>query len=114
MMQCFVYSTNIMEALKVREHVDNWNDDRMGELATDVKAGFARVEAQMKEGFSRVDEEMRGGFARVEGQIKGVEDRSGARMDRLEDRQEKLQYWIWGIGGTLVVSVIAGVIAHFA
>ena len=85
------------------EHVDNWNDDRIGELATDVKAGFARVEAQMKEGLARVDQ-----------QIKEVEGRSAARTDRLEDRLEKLQYWIWGIGGTLVVSVIAGAIAHFA
>lgn len=81
-----------MEALKVSEHVDNWNDDRIGELARDVKAGFTRVE----------------------GQIKEVEGRSAARSDRLEDRLEKLQHWIWGIGATLVVSVIAGVVARFA
>jgi hypothetical protein len=103
MLQCFVYGTTIMEALKVREHVDSWNDDRIGELARDVKAGFARVEGQMREG-----------FARVEGQIKEVEGRSAARTDRLEDRLERVQYWIWGICGTLVVGVIVAVVTRFA
>jgi hypothetical protein len=29
-----------MEALKARDDVSSWNDDRLDELATDVKAGF--------------------------------------------------------------------------
>ena len=61
-MQCFVYSTSLMEALKVREHVDNWNDDRIGELAKDVKDGFAKVDAR----FEMVDQKIDAGFANVD------------------------------------------------
>ena len=47
-----------MEALKVSEHVDNWNDDRLDELSGRVDAGFAKVYQEMKNGFAKVDKEL--------------------------------------------------------
>lgn len=63
MLQCFVYSTNIMEALKARERMDSWNDDRLDELSGRVDAGFARVDQVMKAGFAKADQKMEAGFA---------------------------------------------------
>jgi hypothetical protein len=68
-----------MEALKARDDVSSWNDDRLDELARDVKAGFekvdarfdkvdarfAKVEGEMKEGFETVDQKIDAGFASV-------------------------------------------------
>jgi hypothetical protein len=94
----------------VGEHVENWNDYRIGDLGKDVKDGFEKVGREMKDGFEHLEGQMKENSATADAQIKEAEGRSVARMDRLESRLEKLQYWIWGIGATLVV----GVITHFA
>lgn len=190
MSQCVVYAAVIVEALKVSEQMDNWDDGRLNDLSLrvdngfkaadrrvdrfeqEVKIGFAKVderfdkvEREMKAGFARADDrlekaderadqrlekafekadlrlnqsieradlrlekamekadlrldkvirETKEGFAKVEVQIAAAEGRSVARMDRFEDRLEKPQYWIWGIGATLIVGIVVGVITHFA
>jgi hypothetical protein len=55
----------IMEALKVGEHVDKWNDDRLDELSGRVDAGFAKVDQEMKAGFAKADQKMEAGFAEL-------------------------------------------------
>lgn len=117
-----------MEALKVSRHVDNWNDDRLDELARGTKDGFAKVdtrfdkvEGEMKAGFAKLEREMKAGFeksdqrleaaiGKLSEQIKESEGRLEARMDRLESRRAKLQGWIWGIVGT----AFGALVSHFA
>lgn len=68
MAQCFVYSTIIMEALKERDDVSSWNDDRLDELATDVKAGFAKVDGRFEKvdkRFEKVDQKIDEKFERL-------------------------------------------------
>jgi hypothetical protein len=127
MLQCFVYSTIIMEALKERDDVSSWNDDRLDELATDVKAGFAavdegfekvdarfeKVEGEMKEGFAAVDER----FEKVEGEIKAGFKAVADRFEKTPTREEmnagfaELRADSAGLKPTLITGAIAIIVA---
>jgi hypothetical protein len=61
-----------MEALKVRDQVGNWNDDRLDELARGVKEDFVKVAArfdkvdrELKVGFEKADQKLEKGFAEL-------------------------------------------------
>jgi DNA anti-recombination protein RmuC len=57
-----------MEALKERDDVSSWNDDRLDELATDVKAGFAKVDGRFEKvdkRFEKVDQKIDEKFERL-------------------------------------------------
>lgn len=91
MSKLFVYSSVIMEALKMRDQVDSWNDDRLDELNRRVDNGFKavdkrfeRVEQEMRDGFARVDREMKEGFAKVDKRFEKVEGRLAQTPTRTE------------------------------
>jgi hypothetical protein len=69
-----------MEALLEKEGtVENWNDERMDELARRMDDGFR----EMREGFARADREMKEGFAEVDAKFDTKFDRLGTRIDKL-------------------------------
>jgi hypothetical protein len=107
MLQCFVYSTSIMEALKVRGHVDSWNDDRLDELSGRVDAGFAKVDEELKTGFAKVDEEMKAGFVKVDKEMK-----SG--FAELRAANERMYRLLLGSAVSIVVALIAALAAALA
>jgi hypothetical protein len=104
-----------MEALKERDAVSGWNDDRLDELATDVKAGFAKVdkrfekvEGEMKEGFAAVDKrfekvegEMKAGFAKVDARFEKVDQKIDEKFERL--------YHVLIAGMVVIVGALVGV-----
>lgn len=58
-----------MEALKVSDHVSNWNDDRLDDLNRRVDNGFKETRdgfAKVDERFERFAKEMKDGFAMVD------------------------------------------------
>ncbi|MGN6276767.1 MAG: hypothetical protein ACTHNP_12685 [Solirubrobacterales bacterium] len=77
-----------MEALKERDDVSSWNDDRLDELARDVKGGFAKVDQR----FEKVDK----------------------RFDKVDEKFERLYHVIIGSAVSVVVALIGGVIALIA
>jgi hypothetical protein len=76
MMQCFVYSTSIMEALKARDQVENWSDGRLDELSGRVDDGFKAVDQR----FNRVEQEVKDGFAKVDARL--AETPTRVEMDK--------------------------------
>jgi hypothetical protein len=104
-----------MEALKMEDRVDSWNDDRLDELSgrmddgfkqvnSDMKEGFARVDRDMKEGFARVDRDMKEGFAELRGEMRYL----GERFDRLLNT---LVVIAWGFAGTMATALAAVLVA---
>jgi hypothetical protein len=108
-----------MEALKMEERVDRWNDDRLDELSRrmdegfkemregftrvdqEMKAGFIRVDQEMKAGFSKVDQEMKAGFGQIDRDMKAGFEKLATResvakvttdLGRFENRLDRL-YW---------------------
>jgi F0F1-type ATP synthase assembly protein I len=71
-----------MEALKARDDVSSWNDDRLDELATDVKAGFEKVDAR----FDKVDK----------------------RFEKIDEKFERL-YHVLIAGMVVIVGALIGV-----
>ncbi|MGN6254945.1 MAG: hypothetical protein ACTHO8_08200 [Solirubrobacterales bacterium] len=73
-----------MEALKVSEHMDNWNDDRLDAFAEEVKAGFEKVDARLA--LTATREEMKEGFEKVDARFEKVD----ARFEKVDERFEKV------------------------
>ncbi|MDQ2630144.1 MAG: hypothetical protein M3Y75_04085 [Actinomycetota bacterium] len=44
-----------MEALRMEDRVDRWNDDRLDELSRRMDQGFKELRGEMREGFARID-----------------------------------------------------------
>ncbi len=80
-----------MKVLKMVEQRNTWNDDRLDELAKDVKAGFAKVDAR----FDKVD-------ARF--------DRVDARFEKVDAKFERLYHVLIGSAISVVVALIGCVI----
>jgi hypothetical protein len=114
-----------MEALKVSEHVDNWNDDRLDELSKRVDSGFAKVDAR----FEKVEGQMKVGFAKVDARFEKVDGEMKAGFAKADQKMEKgfaelrsdfsalnrtLIASALGIVGTLIAGVIALVLTHAA
>jgi archaellum component FlaC len=104
-----------MEALKVSRQMDNWNDDRLDELARGmndrfdkVDARFEKVEGEMKEGFAAVDAR----FDKVDERFDKVDRTSSAireRLARIETKLEglaRLERLVWGFGSALLIAVV--------
>jgi hypothetical protein len=76
-----------MEALMEERQMENWNDDRLGELSGRVDDGFAKVD----ERFVRLEREMKEGFARVDQRFERVDrhfERVDQRFERVDQRFE--------------------------
>jgi archaellum component FlaC len=111
-----------MEALKVSRQMDNWNDDRLDELARGmndrfdkVDARFEKVEGEMKEGFAAVDErfdKVDERFDKVDERFDKVDRTSSAireRLARIETKLEglaRLERLVWGFGSALLIAVV--------
>jgi archaellum component FlaC len=97
-----------MKVLQMVEQRDNWNDDRLDELATDVKAGFAKVDAR----FDKVEGEMKEGFARVDARFEKVDQQFSTireRLTKIETRLEglpRLERLVLGFGSALLLAVL--------
>jgi len=89
-----------MEALKMEDRVDSWNDDRLDELSRRVDEGFK----EMREGFARGDRDMKEGFAELRGEVRYL----GERFDRLLNT---LVLIAWGFAGTMVAALAAVLVA---
>jgi predicted nucleic acid-binding Zn-ribbon protein len=100
-----------MEALKERDDVSSWNDDRLDELATDVKAGFAKVDAR----FEKVEGEMKAGFAKVDGRFEKVDkrfekvDKRFEKLDQKIDEKFERLYHVLIAGMVVIVGALVGV-----
>jgi hypothetical protein len=89
-----------MEALKEkpvrqrgRMRMDNWNDDRLGELSRRMDDGFK----EMRDGFARIDqrfEQIDQRFEKVVGreEMKELIASINGRSDRTEERVDRLYY----------------------
>ena len=97
------------------KQVDNWNDDRLDELAggmndrfDKVDARFDKVEGEMKEGFAAVDKR----FDKVDERFEEADRKSsamGERLARMETKLEglaKLERLVWGFGSALMIAVV--------
>jgi hypothetical protein len=84
-----------MEALKMEDRVDRWNDDRLDELSRRMDEGFK----EMREGFVRIEREMKEGFKQVD-----------QRFERVDQRFERLYYTMISASFGLVASVILGLV----
>lgn len=91
MLQLFVYSCAIMEALKMESPMTEWNDDRLDDLNGRVNEGFAKVderfirlEGEMKEGFAKVDQR----FDKVDQRFDKVDGRFAEMNERFASREE--------------------------
>ncbi|HET7589545.1 MAG TPA: hypothetical protein VFK14_05105 [Solirubrobacterales bacterium] len=83
-----------MEALLEKEGtVENWNDERMDELARRMDGGF---------------NEMREGFSRIEQEIKGLATRK--QVQALDDRIFKLMIMMLVFCGGLVTTLLVAVL----
>jgi hypothetical protein len=103
----------MMEALKVRGQMENWNDDRLDELARGMRHGFDKVDArfdkvegEMKEGFAKVDArfgkvegETKTGFAKVEGEMK-------EGFEKLQAANERLYRMLFGAAAVIIAALI--------
>jgi hypothetical protein len=133
LLQLFVYTAFIMEALEMERPMTEWNDDRLDELNGRVKDGFAsvdkrfekvderfvRLEGEMKQGFAKVDKrfervdehfvrlegEMKDGFARVDREIKDGFTQVNERFDRL---YYVILVTIVGLAGSLLADNVWG------
>jgi hypothetical protein len=76
-----------MEALKMEDRVDSWNDDRLDELSRRMDDGFKEMRVEMREGFARMDQ----------------------RFEQVDKRFERLYYTLITASFGLVVSVILAV-----
>jgi hypothetical protein len=80
-----------MEALKMEDRVDSWNDDRLDELSGRMDEGFK----EMREGFARVANKEEVGEVRVE-------------LRRVNDRLDKLMLMIFATCVSLFGTVFVG------
>jgi len=109
----------------VSEPVDSWNDDRIDDLAKEVKDGFEKVDREMKDGFTRVDREMKAGFAKVDARFATID----ARFEKTPTREEMNKGFAdlrsdfnalnrtliasaAGTIGTLIAGIIALIVTH--
>ncbi|HYH54143.1 MAG TPA: hypothetical protein VD761_08430 [Solirubrobacterales bacterium] len=60
-----------MEALKMEDRVDSWNDERLDELSRRMDEGFK----EMREGFAQSRQEMKEGFEQVDKRFEQVDKR---------------------------------------
>jgi hypothetical protein len=100
-----------MEALKMENRMDSWNDDRLDELNRRVDNGFAKVDKR----FERVEGEMKAGFARVDKRFEQVASREEmgevkGQLDRVNDRIDRIMYTMMATGVGVVGTVLAGVV----
>jgi hypothetical protein len=86
-----------MKVLKMVEQRNSWNDDRLDELATDVKAGFAKVDKR----FEKVEGEMKEGFAKVDARFEKVDQKIDEQFERL--------YHVLIAGMVVIVGALIGV-----
>jgi anti-sigma factor RsiW len=91
-----------MEALKERDDVSSWNDDRLDELATDVKADFAKVDAR----FDKVEAEMKAGFKAIADRFEETPTREEMNKGFAELRADSA-----GLKRTLITGAIAIIVA---
>lgn len=71
--------------------MSNWNDDRLDELADEVRGGFEKVDNWFKE----ADEQ----FSEINERLAAIE----AKLDGLG----KLERLIWGFGSALFIAILA-------
>jgi tetrahydromethanopterin S-methyltransferase subunit G len=82
-----------MEALKERDDVSSWNDDRLDELSGRVDAGFAKVDAR----FEKVDAR----FDKVDARFEKVDQKIDEKFERL--------YHVLIAGMVVIVGALIGV-----
>jgi hypothetical protein len=85
----------MMEALKVRGQMENWNDDRLDELARGMRHGFDKVDAR----FGKVEGETKTGFAKVEGEMK-------EGFEKLQAANERLYRMLFGAAAVIIAALI--------
>jgi hypothetical protein len=102
-----------MEALKMEDRVDRWNDDRLDELSRRMDEGFK----EMREGFARMvtREEMREMIAAINARVEQAEretkegfNRVDQRFEQVDKRFDRLYYTMITASFGLVASAILG------
>lgn len=80
--------------------VENWNDDRLDELARRMDAGFS----EMREGFARIEQEVKA----IEQGMRGLATRN--EVQALDNRIFKLMIMMLVFCGGLVTTLLAAVL----
>jgi exonuclease VII large subunit len=114
-----------MEALKMEDRVDKWNDERLDEMSRRMDEGFK----EMREGFARMvtreelqeliapinarvehlDQEMKKGFEQADRERKEGFERVDRRFEQVDKRFDRLYYTMITASFGLVVSVILAI-----
>ncbi|HET9677274.1 MAG TPA: hypothetical protein VFP21_07205 [Solirubrobacterales bacterium] len=87
-----------MEALKMVPETNNWNDDRLDELSRRVDNGFKQVNARLDRTATRED-------------LRALQTATREEMQFLASRVDKLTNTLLVIGGGLIATLIAALIA---
>lgn len=98
-----------MEALKMRDQVNSWNDDRLDELNRRVDNGFKVVDRC----FEQVEQEMKEGFTKVDKRFEKIEERLAQTPTRTEMNEgfAEMRANYAALNRTLLVGAIAIVAA---
>jgi hypothetical protein len=114
-----------MEALLEKEGaVENWNDERLDELARTMKEGFAKSDLEMKEGFRKVGQS----FEQIDRKLEQLPTRveidnrfdaanreanqrfesAERRIDRVSTRFEHMVWATIAVAGGFLGNLLAG------
>lgn len=103
--------------------MDNWNDDRLDELASGMKDGFTQVDARFAEvdarfaqvdarfaqvdaRFEKVEDEMKEGFAKVDARFEKFEGKVEAGFAELRAANERLYRMLLGSAVVIIAALI--------
>jgi hypothetical protein len=104
---------------------ERWTDERLDDLNEKVDRGFSEIKTEMREGFARMEARFTERFDDVDRRFDDVDRRFGdvdkrfeqvdkrfeqvdKRMERLEDAYFALNRILWGGGFVIVAAIIGG------
>jgi hypothetical protein len=98
-----------MEALKMEDRVDSWNDDRLDELSRRMDEGFKQINSEMKEGFKKIEDR----FEKSDARFEKVATRESvvkvdAQLGRFEERLDRLYWAFIALAVLLIANGIIG------
>lgn len=82
---------------------EKWTDERLDDLQAEMRAGFARVDAQI----DRLDGDIKGLRRDMNNQIGGLRSEMNARFEKVDERFEALNRNLVG-GLFVIVAAIIG------
>ena len=82
--------------------MDNWNDDRLDELARGMRHGFDKVDAR----FEKVEGEMKEGFDKVDARFEKSEGKMEAGFEKLQAANERLYRMLLGSAVAILAALI--------